>query len=92
MKLQLSTQYKKSLKRILQSGVKVNQRKEVLRFVIDSLLAKKALPLKYRDHALTGEWIGFMDCHLEPDLILIYRINDDILEFLRIGSHSELFG
>jgi len=92
VKLQLSTQYKKSLKRILQSGVKVNQRKEVLRFVIDSLLAKKALPLKYRDHALTGEWIGFMDCHLEPDLILIYRINDDILEFLRIGSHSELFG
>lgn len=57
-----------------------------------SLLAADApLPEKYRDHALAGEWHDHRDCHLKPDLVLIYRKPDaDTLELVRLGSHSEL--
>ncbi|QIW15063.1 addiction module antitoxin [Pasteurellaceae bacterium RH1A] len=62
---------------------------ESLYFLINDL----PLPEKYCDHALTGSWQGFRDCHIEPDLVLIYRkVNDDVLELIRIGSHSNLFG
>jgi mRNA interferase YafQ len=50
------------------------------------------LPARYRDHALSGEYIKHRECHLKPDLLLIYRKPDDqILRFVRLGSHSELF-
>jgi len=48
-------------------------------------------PAKYRDHALTGDWRDHRDCHLKPDLVLIYRKPDDAtLQLVRLGSHSEL--
>jgi mRNA interferase YafQ len=57
-----------------------------------SLLAADArLPESMRDHALAGEWKDHRDCHLKPDLVLIYRLPDaDTLELVRLGSHSEL--
>ncbi len=49
------------------------------------------LPLRCRDHALVGEWVDHRDCHVRPDLVLIYRkIETDRLELVRLGSHSEL--
>lgn len=50
------------------------------------------LPEKYRDHALKGDFIGYRDCHVQPDLVLIYKENDEILELHRLDSHSEIFG
>ena len=51
------------------------------------------LALRHRDHDLSGEWAGYRDCHVKPDLVLIYRKPDaDILRLARLGSHSELFG
>ena len=56
------------------------------------LLADQVLPLRYQDHSLTGEFKDCRECHLKPDLLLIYRmVGDDILELTRLGSHSELF-
>jgi|SRR5580765_1828924 len=57
------------------------------------LLAKdKALPERNRDHGLAGEWSDCRECHLKPDLLLIYRKPDlAILQLVRLGSHSELF-
>ncbi len=56
------------------------------------LAADQALPESYRDHALSGEWAGYRECHLKPDLLLIYRkANTDTLRLARLGSHSELF-
>lgn len=53
------------------------------------------LPQKCQDHALTGNWVGFRDCHIKPDLVLIYALIDDkkgqALQLVRLGSHSELF-
>jgi mRNA interferase YafQ len=59
--------------------------------VANTLAADKALPSRCRDHALTGEWKDHRDCHIRPDLVLIYRlIGTDTLELVRLGSHSEL--
>jgi mRNA interferase YafQ len=57
-----------------------------------ALLADDAsLPRRYADHPLTGDWKDFRDCHIRPDLILIYRKPDaGSLELVRLGSHSEL--
>jgi mRNA interferase YafQ len=57
-----------------------------------SLLAEDApLSEKHRDHRLTGEWADHRDCHIKPDLVLIYRVPDaESLELVRLGSHSEL--
>lgn len=59
--------------------------------VVDLLAADATLPLKYRDHPLVGEWVDHRDCHLKPDLVLIYRMSgSSILQLVRLGSHSEL--
>jgi mRNA interferase YafQ len=60
--------------------------------VLHCLCSDLELPEKYCDHSLTGDWIGFRDCHVKPDLVLIYAQRGDYLQLVRIGSHSELFG
>lgn len=58
---------------------------------ISMLAEDKPLPPRFRDHPLTGEWKDFRDCHIRPDLVLIYRKPDDErLQLVRLGSHSEL--
>lgn len=61
--------------------------------VIDKLLHNQILEERYRDHALVGNYIGFRECHIEPDWLLIYKIDKDqlILTASRTGSHSDLF-
>ena len=51
------------------------------------------LPGIYRDHPLAGDWAGYRECHLKPDLLIIYRKpNPETLRLARLGSHSDLFG
>jgi len=58
---------------------------------ISLLAADTSLPQKLRDHPLTGEWKDHRDCHIRPDLVLIYRVPDArTLQLVRLGSHSEL--
>jgi mRNA interferase YafQ len=62
-----------------------------LRSVLQSLMTDKLLEPHLRDHALTGEWKDHRDCHIKPDLVLIYqKPNKTILRLVRLGSHSEL--
>ena len=62
-----------------------------LKEVLLLLVADHALPEKYHDHALTGDWADHRDCHIKPDLLLIYRKPDEaVLDLVRLGSHSEL--
>ena len=61
--------------------------------VVVRLASDQALPSNNRDHGLSGDWAGYRECHLKPDLLLIYRKPDaDTLRLARLGSHSELFG
>lgn len=58
---------------------------------IELLVLDAPLPLRYFDHALTGQWSDFRDCHIKPELILIYqKPNLDLLRLVRLGSHSQL--
>ena len=62
-----------------------------LHAVLSDLLDDQLLQPRHCDHALTGEWKGHRDCHVRPDLVLIYRKpNDTVLQLVRLGSHSEL--
>lgn len=61
--------------------------------VVSLLAEDKALSEKNRDHGLSGDWRDYRECHLKPDLLLIYRKPDaQVLQLVRMGSHSELFG
>lgn len=61
--------------------------------VLKALADDQPLEPRHRDHDLSGEWAGYRDCHVKPDLVLIYRKPDaDILRLARLCSHSELFG
>lgn len=62
-----------------------------LRAVLEPLATDKPLDKRYFDHALTGEWKGHRDCHIKPDLVLLYRKpTEETLQLVRLGSHSEL--
>ena len=64
---------------------------DALLTVLKLLIADKPVPAKYRDHPLSGDWADHRDCHIKPDLVLIYRVPDgETLQLVRIGSHSEL--
>jgi mRNA interferase YafQ len=65
----------------------------VLSGVVSLLIEDAALPERSRDHGLGGEWQDHRECHLKPDLLLIYRKpHAEVLQLVRRGSHSELFG
>jgi len=65
---------------------------EDLKPVLVSLISDIKLDPKYKDHDLVGPWAGYRECHIKPDLLLIYsKPSEDILRLARLGSHSELF-
>ena len=73
------------------AGVLGKKLDSLLMEVVDLLAADTPLPRRHVDHQLTGEWKDHRDCHLRPDLVLIYRLTGAaILELVRLGSHSEL--
>lgn len=79
--------FEKNLKKMLKRG----KDKEKLRVVIELLVSQRALPVKYRDHFLIGNWQGFRECHIEPDWLLIYRITHEELILTDTGTHADLF-
>ena len=87
--IEMSTRFKKDYKTIQKRGYDMS----LLKKVIDILADGKELPKKYHDHSLSGNYSGYRECHIQPDWLLIYRIEKDLL-FLgltRTGSHSDLF-
>jgi mRNA interferase YafQ len=64
-----------------------------LKPILAALVNDKPLEPRHRDHELSGDWSGYRECHVKPDLLLIYRKPDQgLLRLARLGSHSELFG
>jgi mRNA interferase YafQ len=88
LKLEYSTQFKKDFKKIAKLPIP-----DVIEVghVIKQLQLGETLPEKYIDHLLSGNWQNYRDCHVKPDLVLIYKVDSDALRLARIGSHSELF-
>ena len=66
---------------------------KLLKQIVFKLANGEQLPIQYRNHELTNNWIGHRECHIQPDWILIYRIESDVLVLTlsRTGTHSDLF-
>ncbi len=88
LKLEYSTQFKKDFKKIAKLAIPYVVE---VGHVIKLLQSGKTLPEKYVDHPLSGNWKNYRDCHIKPDLVLIYKIETSVLKLARIGNHSELF-
>ena len=84
-----TTQFRKDLKRLRKRGADLRR----LDAVLQLLLAEQALPKKHRDHALTGDCIGFRECHVMPDWLLISAVDRGRLTLTasRTGTHADLF-
>ena len=88
--IERTTRFKKDFKRELR-GLHSATMEQDLRTVLAHLINDQPLPPKYRDHPLTGSWKDFRDCHVRPDLVLIYQKTEaNTLRLVRLGSHSEL--
>ena len=87
-KLQPTTQYKKDYKKYRNNPKKV----EALKTVLEMLINEQPIPEEYFPHPLVGNYKGCLECHIESDFLLIW-IDDqrDIIELVRLGTHSELF-
>jgi mRNA interferase YafQ len=88
-KIKYTNRFKRDYRR-LKSGRYAKKLDVWLTETVAMLAADTAPPHRYFDHALSGEWKDHRDCHVRPDLVLIYRKTDDALELVRFGSHSEL--
>ncbi len=65
----------------------------ILKPVLMALVTDESLATRFRDHDLSGDWVGYRECHIKPDLLLIYsKDTPELLKLARLGSHSELFG
>ena len=89
----LNRVFTKQFSRDLKRAVRRGKSMEKITSVIDLLCAQEPLPPSLHDHPLSGNYAGFRDCHVEPDLVLIYRIIQDQLQLVcvRLGTHSDLF-
>lgn len=91
MKYEIRTtkKFDRDYKRIKRRGYNVR----LLEDVVDLLAKGESLPPKYRDHMLSGNYVGLRECHITPDWLLVYRKHEDALVLLlsRTGTHSDLF-
>lgn len=89
LELKTTNLFRKDYKRIKKRGYDLS----LLESVIESLRTTQKLDSKYKNHPLSGNWTGFYECHIQPDWLLIYQINHQllVLSLSRTGSHSDLF-
>lgn len=89
LKIRYSAKFKKDFKMIQKRGCNLTLFQEV----VTQLSNEQPLPPKNRDHALSGNYAGFRECHIAPDWLLIYKIESNILtlSLTRTGTHSDLF-
>lgn len=85
-----TSEFKKDYKLMKKRGMNL----DLLKVVIDTLAMCEPLPEKYRDHALTGNWLGHRECHIQPDWLLVYRIEKNVLvlNLVATGTHGDIFG
>ena len=90
MKIKFHSLFKKDLKRVRKRGYNI----KLLDAVVQKLANEERLPAKNKDHALSGDYKGYRECHITPDWLLIYTKKDSelILLLTRTGTHSDLFG
>ena len=87
LNLRTSNRFKKDLQKVMSQGKSYDK----FRAILEMLLNQKPLPARYRDHSLIGNWQDRRELHIEPDWLLVYKIEDDTLILERTGPHAALF-
>lgn len=89
LKVKYSGRFKKGLRLAVKRGLDIS----LLEEVVEKLKARIPLETKYKDHPLSGNYKGYRECHIQPDWLLIYLIEDDILTLTLVdtGTHTDLF-
>jgi len=85
--VQSRTRYRRDIRRLARRGVDIS----ALDPIIDHIAEHGEAPAAARPHLLSGNWAGMWDCHAAPDWILIYTVDDNTVELIRTGTHSDLF-
>jgi mRNA interferase YafQ len=90
LKFKTTNQFEKDYKKISKRGKNLNR----LHAIMQKLINEEGLQPKHRDHTLTGDFKDRRECHIEPDWLLIYKINrkERVIIFERTGSHADIFG
>lgn len=88
-KAHFHTQFKKDYKKIIKRNKDITKLEEVM----EQLITEQELTERFKDHQLAGNYVGYRECHIESDWLLIYKIDKDenIIFFVRTGTHSDLF-
>ncbi len=88
--VKVTSKFKRDYKLAIKRGYPI----ELLEKTVSLLADGKQLPKNYVDHALSGDWSAYRECHIQGDWLLIYRVEDDVLVLVlaRTGTHSDLFG
>lgn len=89
MKIKYSKEFKRNFKHLRKRNVKNLDTR--FQEILSDILSLKTLNTKYKDHALIGNWKGYRECHIFPDLIMIYKTTDEYLLLATIGTHSDIF-
>ena len=82
-----SGQFRRDVKRAEKRGKDMAKLREVILLLVEG----DPLPARYKDHPLSGEWSHHRECHIEPDWLLIYKVDGNDLYLVRTGTHSDLF-
>lgn len=85
--LHYSTRCRRDIKRSAKRGKDIGKMEQV----IDMLQVGEVLPTRYRVHPLKGEWQGYMECHIEPDWLMVYQRHENLLIVMATGTHADLF-
>ena len=86
---QETTRFRRDLRRMRRRGKDVQKLQAIVRLLVQ----EQPLAPRHRDHPLGGDWLGYRDCHIEPDWLLIYKIDREeaTLTLARTGTHADLF-
>lgn len=87
LNIKVTAKFKKDVKRCNKQGLPITQ----LKLVIHELEQNHSLPSSFKNHALDGNYSNYLECHIKPDWLLIYQVNQTTLALIRTGSHAELF-
>ena len=82
-----ATAFRRDVRRLARRGADLAR----LESIVALLAAEEPLEARHHDHSLSGDWKGFRDCHVEPDWVLIYKVEGNELQLARTGSHADLF-
>lgn len=85
--VQRTSQFKKDVKLLVKRGMDIKILKETIKMLMDG----QTLPESCKDHFLSGNWSGYKECHIKPDWLLVYDIDENVITLYRTGSHSDIF-